>query len=214
MLKKIQERFSTRVFAKKEVSEEDLKQVLEAARLAPSWVNTQPWHFIAVKNPRTKSLLCQLSNSQPHVEAAPVVIVCCGDESAWEHENYKNTMLERGMTEERIDLLLNNAVFNPSLISRDSVKMRTLEQVAIAIAYMTLQAKSLGLGTCVIGAIGNNFTYAVPEVYELAKRTLELPENVSIMTLMALGYPDESVEPPKKLRKPFDKVVSFEHFGG
>lgn len=213
VLKEIQERFSIRNFADKQISDEVLKEILEAGRLAPSWINTQPWHFIAVKDARNKLLLSQLAHGQKHVEFAPVVVVCCGDKSAWEKENFRETMQKRGFLEERIEILLNNPIFNPTLISEDAVMTRTLEELTYAIAYMTLEAKAHGVGSCIIGAIGNDLTGSVPEVYELTKKTLDLPEDLTIMTLLLLGYPAETQEIPVRIRKSFDEVVSYEIYG-
>ncbi len=42
----IQTRRSIRKFRAEEVEEEDLREILEAARLAPSASNLQPWKFI------------------------------------------------------------------------------------------------------------------------------------------------------------------------
>jgi len=52
-----------------------LEQVLEAARLAPSAGNRQPWHFIVVKDPETRQRLGIAS----WAAEAPVVIVGCAD---------------------------------------------------------------------------------------------------------------------------------------
>ena len=213
VLNEIQERFSIRNFADKQISDEVLKEILEAGRLAPSWINTQPWHFIAVKDARNKLLLSQLAHGQKHVEFAPVVVVCCGDKSAWEKENFRETMQKRGFPEERIEILLNNPIFNPTLISEDAVMTRTLEELTYAIAYMTLEAKAHGVGSCIIGAIGNDLTGSVPEVYELTKKTLDLPEDLTIMTLLLLGYPAETQEKSVRIRKSFDEVVSYEIYG-
>ena len=213
VLKEIQERFSIRNFADKQIPDEVLKEILEAGRLALSWINTQPWHFIAVKDARNKLLLSQLAHGQKHVEFAPVVVVCCGDKSAWEKENFRETMQKRGFPEERIEILLNNPIFNPTLISEDAVMTRTLEELTYAIGYMTLEAKAHGVGSCIIGAIGNDLTGSVPEVYELTKKTLDLPEDLTIITLLLLGYPAETQEKPVRIRKSFDEVVSYEIYG-
>lgn len=214
ILREIQDRYSVRNFSDKQISDEILKEILEAARLAPSWTNTQPWHFIVVKNEQNKALLCQLSHGQPHVEKAPIIIVCCGDKNAWETENLKKTIQSKpGITEKTVNILLKNPALNPSLISNQAVMLRTIEELTYAIAYMTIEATYHGLGSCVIGAIGNELTDSVPEVYELTKKTLDLPENLTIMTLLILGYPDETFKIPTKIRKPFSEIVSYEFYG-
>jgi nitroreductase len=48
----IVKRRSVRRFKDKPVSDEDLKKLLNAARLAPTGGNRQPWKFVAVRNPK------------------------------------------------------------------------------------------------------------------------------------------------------------------
>ena len=81
-LKAIVNRYSCRNFLSQEVEEEKLYNIIEAARLAPSWVNVQPWRFITGKDKQHKALLAELSHNQHPVDEAPVVIVCCGDTAA------------------------------------------------------------------------------------------------------------------------------------
>ncbi|RLD15451.1 MAG: nitroreductase [Caldiserica bacterium] len=73
--------------------------------------------------------------------------------------------------------------------------------IGIAVDHMTLQATHLGLGTCWIGDFNE----------KIVKELLKIPENVRVVTLLTLGYPKEK-KVPKKRRKPFDEVVSFEKF--
>ena len=47
----VQKRQSTRKYSDKEVDRELVTRCLEAARLAPSACNSQPWHFIIVDDP-------------------------------------------------------------------------------------------------------------------------------------------------------------------
>lgn len=215
MLKEITERFSVRNFRDEQIPDEALKEILEAARFAPSWMNTQPWHFIVVKNETNKALLSQLAHGQQHVKNVPVIILCCGDKSVWNAENFrKNLESKPGITPERIELLLGNEAFNPVLRGKETVTARTLEGLTSAISYMTLEAHAQGLGCTVIGAIGNNLTGSVPEVYNLAKRTFNLPPDIEIMAMLILGYPSDDIRKPEKRRKAFEEVVSYDIYGG
>ena len=214
VLKEITERYCVREFSDKKIANNVLNDILEAGRLAPSWVNTQPWHFIVVQDRKNKFLLSQLAHGQQHVEQASAVIVCCGDKSAWEEENYRQTIETRkGITPERLEMLLNNPAFNPKLRGEHAIIYRTLEELTYAIAYMTLEAEKNGVGACIIGGIGNELTESVPEVHDLARSTLALPDNLIIMTLLVLGYKKEGQEKPEKIRKSFNDVVSKEFYG-
>ena len=57
LLNLIQSRQSVRKYSEKHISDEDLRKILEAGRLAPSWMNVQSWKFILVKSQENKDLL-------------------------------------------------------------------------------------------------------------------------------------------------------------
>lgn len=77
----VQARRSVRTFSGDEVSEKIIKQVVECARLAPSWKNQQCWHFIVIRDKVKIAALVSagmvLGNSW--LKKAPVLIVACGD---------------------------------------------------------------------------------------------------------------------------------------
>jgi nitroreductase len=79
--KVIETRRSVRAYADKAIPDEVLHRVLEAARLAPSANNSQPWRFIVVKDGATRAQIAKAANDQLSVTQAPVVIVCCGKHS-------------------------------------------------------------------------------------------------------------------------------------
>ena len=70
-------RKSIRTFQVREVPEELLLRLFEAARLAPSARNRQEWRFVVVRNPETRKRLAIAANRQMFVGKASVVIVCC-----------------------------------------------------------------------------------------------------------------------------------------
>jgi nitroreductase len=71
-------RRSIRAFADRPVPEAALHRVLEAARLAPSACNYQPWRFVVVKDAATRRELAGMCRGQMFVAGAPAIIVCCG----------------------------------------------------------------------------------------------------------------------------------------
>ncbi|MCS7233917.1 MAG: nitroreductase family protein [Synergistetes bacterium] len=72
----ISKRRSIRSYLPKDVEEEKLKKIFEAARLAPSARNRQEWRFIVIKNKELKEKLIQnASPHQPFMFSAPVIIV-------------------------------------------------------------------------------------------------------------------------------------------
>ena len=65
LLKLLQKRKSCRSYSSREVPENIIKNCLEAARIAPSACNKQPWKFIIVKNPESRNKL--FKNATHHI---------------------------------------------------------------------------------------------------------------------------------------------------
>ncbi len=73
----IRKRKSVRRFKPDPVPEEEIKYILEAARLAPSWANTQCWHFVVVTDQDVKNKVGAAGNRW--IAKAPVIIVACAE---------------------------------------------------------------------------------------------------------------------------------------
>lgn len=78
----IQKRKSVRSYKPTPVPVDKLKKILEAARLAPSAGNTQPWHFIVVTDPDKRRKIARGCRFGRFLAESPVVIVGCGDQRA------------------------------------------------------------------------------------------------------------------------------------
>ncbi len=165
----IQKRQSVRKYKEDPIPEKALMRVLEAARLAPSGKNFQPWKFIIVKDKALKEKLAQASAGQFFMAEAPIIIVGCGfPDNCYAH-------MGRYMKSWSVD-------------------------VTIALEHLILQAQEEGLGTCWIGSFEE----------EEVKAILNIPENVKVLALTPLGYPDEI--PRFRGRKSLDEIISYDRF--
>lgn len=89
-LELITKRYSVRSFKDMPVEKEKLVHVLEAARLAPSACNLQPWHFIVATDKSSKDKIAQAYQGQ-WLKDAPVIIVACGDHTkSWKRKDGKD----------------------------------------------------------------------------------------------------------------------------
>jgi nitroreductase len=130
MLKQIEGRRSVRKYLDKPVEDEKLLQLLEAARLAPSGDNTQPWHFIVIKSEENRKKLAEISHNQKWMLTAPVFIVCVAD--------------IRCRLMDGVDIAIDE--FSP----QQELK-RIIRDTAIAAEHIVLEAENQGLSTCWIG---------------------------------------------------------------
>jgi len=116
-------RRSIRSYLDDPVPDEDLEKILEAATMAPSAGNLQPWEFIVVRDDVRKELLARAAYGQYWMAEAPVLVVVCANlDVSGSHYG------ERGRS------------------------LYSIQDTAAAIQNMLLAAYALGYGTCWVGA--------------------------------------------------------------
>jgi nitroreductase len=72
---------AVRRFKDTPVPEPIIREIVEAGRLTASGSNTQPWHFIVVRDKQTLNRLGQLARTGPYIPQAPMAIVVAMDAS-------------------------------------------------------------------------------------------------------------------------------------
>ena len=167
-------RKSVRKYSDKPISDEVLNKILEAGRLAPSWVNVQPWKFIVVKNQETKDILSLASGGQKQVKTANALICCVADLDSWNRTNFGKVLEQKGLDEQAREGIVTSKLLNPSTIGEQMALLRSVEQVTYAVAYMTLEAQEQGVGCCVIGATSNELTHLDDSYAKQVKEKLNL----------------------------------------
>ena len=202
-------RKSVRKYSDKPISDEVLNKILEAGRLAPSWVNVQPWKFIVVKNQEVKDLLSLASGGQKQVKTANTLICCVADLDSWNRTNFGKVLEQKGLDEQAREGIVTSKLLNPSTLGEQIALLRSVEQVTYAVAYMTLEAEEQGVGCCVIGATSNELTHLDDGYSQQVKEKLNLNERQVLVDILALGY-EEPVINAKKLRKEPSEVIFHE----
>jgi nitroreductase len=200
------------------IPDDIITRLLNAARRAPTWENVQPARFIVVTNERIKDMLKNLAFGQKTLLKAPVVIVCAGDFAVWDREKQKESLMElrdagaMQATDEIIEkVFLANPAFAPNLRGESILLARTLEQVTYSISFLLVEATNQGLGVCIVGAFGNELTGEKLSDLAEVKTALNLPESCMILTMLCIGYPDES--PNLRPRKPLAHIAFRERYG-
>jgi len=93
VLEAIKMRRSIRKYRPQRIPDEKLKTILDAARLAPSAANRQPWRFVVVEDTERRKALAKAANDQTFISNAGAIVVAISDpeKSARWHE--KDTMI-------------------------------------------------------------------------------------------------------------------------
>ena len=157
LMEAIKKRRSIRTYRIDEVPEELLTKVLEAARWAPSWANTQCWELIVVRDKEIKEKLAETlpppNPARGALNTAPIIIVACGRKGKAGYYKEMATTVKGDWF---------------------------MFDVALAMQNLTLAAHSLGLGTVHVGLFDSQKAeeiLGVPEGVEVVEMTpLGYPE--------------------------------------
>lgn len=123
----IRERKSVRAFTDRDVSFDEAELLVEAACLAPSAGNLQPWEFVVVRDRIVKGKLADAAHGQNFIYQAPVVFVICAVP--------RRSALRYG---------------------RRGSELYCLQDTAAAVQNLILTARENGLGSCWVGAFDEN----------------------------------------------------------
>jgi nitroreductase len=153
--------------------------VVEAARLAPSASNSQPWRFVVVREPQVREEFARrcfsgIFSRTRFAASAPVIIALCA---------------ERVGAVELAKSLKDGAMYQLDC--------------GIAGEHMVLRAAELGLGTCWIGWFNKRG----------ARRAINAPRHVTVVSLIAMGYPAGEVLVQRKVRKPLGSILWLDSWG-
>ncbi len=127
-MKEMEARRSVRKYMDRPVERELILKILDAARLAPSGNNTQPWRFIVVESGEAKERIVKADHDQKWMLSAPVLIACTAD--------------------------LHCRMDSPAPVDQNSglpELKQVLRDTSIAVGYLLLEAERLGLSTCWTG---------------------------------------------------------------
>jgi len=198
LLEAIQSRRSIRKFKSNEVPDEVIRELLDAARLAPSGSNLQATRFVVIKSPAERMKLKECT-PLPFVAHAPVIIACCIDKEAMGNTlvRYRELMEAQAFVGTPLDdpTLMEAAAKRRSSMDQSTIKAYLTLNAAIAIEHIVLRAVDLGLGSCWIMMFDSAKT----------KSMLQLDDRYDVVALLPIGYPDQS--PAARPRLPLGDLI-------
>ncbi len=192
----IKGRRSIRKFKHNVISREIIREILETARWAPSWGNTQPWEFYVLTGKLLEDFRKANHNlfisDRPFTPDVPMPEVWPAQLKRRYGELgeiiLRTLDIKREDKEARKKLYENMAVLfgAPCLlvacIPRDTLVEYAMLDVGLILQTICLVAHQKGIGTCIMAAsVGHP---------ELLRKILSIPEDRRIVMGVAMGYPE------------------------
>ncbi len=162
-VKQLHERKSVRVYEDRPIGPEAKQAILEAAIQAPTAGNMALYTILDITDPEKKAALAKSCDNQPFIATAPMVLIFCADYRRWYDVFCKY-----------VDEVRKPGIGDLFLAEADAI---------IAAQNAVVAAQSLGLGSCYIGDITEN--------YEYHKKLLNLPRYVVPAAMVCFGYPTQ-----------------------
>ncbi len=183
-----QKRRSVRKFKPDPIPEENIIKIIDAARMAPTAGNQQPWKFLVI---RDKNKIQQMKQA-------------CINESLARYENSTNKTESIEEYKEKVTGIFDNYLSAPVYIVILTDNNSTFPGYnhwdgPLAAGYLLLAARALGYGTVFI-------TDAISE--KVTKDVLQIPDNYTRVCITPLGIPVEWPDTPEK--KELEEFISFE----
>lgn len=195
MTEAIESRRSIRQFVQEPLNQDDLREILRLASLAPSAWNAQTWRFAVVQTPEIKEQLREAAYGQPQVTSAPAVIVIYSDmeDTLQTAEDTAHPGLgDAGRTQQR-------ATFDGAFGAQDTAQRGQwgLTQANIAFGFLMLAARGLGYDTVPMLGFDQG----------KVRQILDLPEHVQFAGILPLGKRAEEGYPHH--RHSVERVAKF-----
>jgi len=198
----LDKRRATRYFdPMRKLEREKLEEIIKHALLSPSGFNLQSWRFIAVESEKQKEKLFECAFNQDKVKEASVVLICCGDLECHKDvnkisadmvaKNYMPPEAEVGFIK-----MVKDYYANPQR-THDSI----FRDVMLASMVTMMAAMEAGVDSAPMSG------FDVAKV----KEAFNLPENITPVLLLALGYARKS-NPERGVRKKLADVLHYEEW--
>ena len=163
IIRSLYDRKSVRVFEDRPIEKEVKQAILSAAIQAPSAGNMALYTILDITDEAKKLALSKSCDNQPFIATAPMVLIFCADYRRW-YDVFR-AHVDEVRTPDMGDLFLAQA---------DTI---------IAAQNAVVAAQSLGVGSCYIGDITENFEYH--------RELLGLPQYVVPAAMLVMGYPTQ-----------------------
>lgn len=191
LLDLLKKRRSVRNFSDKDIPEEVIRYILEAARLSPSGGNEQPWKFGVITDEELIGKISEIAYNQSWIKNAKFLIVLCTSVVS-DLRGGRNIQKSRFPTLASQIENMNKEIYSKLNQEEHQTKIPGTHMILAALEY------------------GINSTWISYFNVDALSKLLDLPNNYIPGEIIAFGYPEREVKTTQK--KNLDDIIFFNVF--
>ena len=188
----IHNRKSVRAYEDKPLPEDVRDMILKSAMRAPTAGNMMLYSIIEVSDQKAKNKLVETCDNQPFIAEAPLVLIFLADYQRWV-DYFKVSGVEQLCTEKGM----------PMVKPEEGDLFLACCDALIAAQTAVIAAESMGVGSCYIGDILEN--------YEVHSEMFDLPQYAIPLCMVCFGYPSQEQRERERTERFGEEFIVFKN---
>ncbi|MES0340246.1 MAG: nitroreductase family protein [Anaerolineales bacterium] len=188
----IHNRKSVRAYEDKPLPEDVRDMILKSAMRAPTAGNMMLYSIIEVSDQKAKNKLVETCDNQPFIAEAPLVLIFLADYQRWV-DYFKVSGVEQLCTEKGV----------PLVMPEEGDLFLACCDALIAAQTAVIAAESMGVGSCYIGDILEN--------YEVHREMFDLPQYAIPICMVCFGYPSQEQRERERTERFGEEFIVFKN---
>ena len=183
------------------ITKEELNEIFDIVKLAPSAFNLQHTKYLVVIDPVMKEKMRKAANGQYKVKSASAVILVLGDRNAFYNatEIYEGLNMLGIVSKQEYDHLVSDTISFYESRGSEFHKEDAIRNASLSSMLFMLAAKEKGWDTCPM--IGFD-----PEA---VKELLNIDDQTEVVMMITIGKEKVESRKPRGYRKPVSEFVSY-----
>jgi nitroreductase len=180
-----------------QMTDDEVKELMEHAILSPTAFNLQHWRFVNVVDKDKREAIKQASWGQAQVTEASMLLVLCADLNAWEKEPRRYWQ----HAPEAVQDFMLPAIENYYTNHHQGMRDECFRSSSLAAMTIMLMAKEMGYDSCPMDGFD----------FDQVARIIELPHDHIITMMITVGKPVQFAR-PRAGQLPLEEVFFTDHF--
>ncbi|MCM3444287.1 nitroreductase family protein [Metabacillus halosaccharovorans] len=183
------------------IKKEELNEIFELVKLAPSAFNLQHTKYVTVIDPVVKEKLKAAANGQYKVSSSSAVIIVLGDKKAFQQASdiYAGLKMLGIINKQEYDQMVDDTVTFYESGGQDFQRDEAIRNASLSSMLFMMAAKEKGWDTCPMIGFDS----------EAVKNILNIDDHHEVVLMMTIGKEKVESRRARGYRKPINEFVTY-----